>query len=62
MDGDGVINRKKKEKTKICKLGCGKGSPLDDVKKIYLCSVPIEECERDGVNALSYTKHGSIMG
>ena len=62
-DNGGVSGvRKNKTRTRICKLGCGKGSEVDKNAGIFLCSVPPEMCERDGGNSLAYTREGNLMG
>jgi hypothetical protein len=59
---DGVEKIRNKTKTRKCNFGCGKGIVIDETKSVFLCNVPVLECERDGRHSLSITKKGSLMG
>lgn len=56
--GDGV---EEKGKTRTCRYGCGKETTKLN-NNLYLCYVPLNKCERDGENSLSFTKNGNLMG
>lgn len=61
MDKGGNGVNKKNDGIRICVYGCSRGKKLLN-KDLYLCSVPLVDCERDGINSLSLGKDGGIMG